>query len=105
MWMGVFWILLKRIISKFPGFTGGSWWDHTGAAAEYVCLPRDPDLTTKFSSGYAYIYGSEYDATDFGFANDLPCSVCRSTVQSSVLIFLLHVRWLEHAVSRGPRRW
>lgn len=34
------------------------------------------------------MYGSEYDSTEFGHHNgdDLPCSVCRSTVQSSVLI-------------------
>ncbi|XP_052680699.1 uncharacterized protein LOC128161462 [Crassostrea angulata] len=73
----------------YSGFTGGSWWDHTGAAAEFVCLPRDPDLTTKFSSSVAFMYGSEYDSSaDFGHdtGNDLPCSVCRSTVESSVLM-------------------
>uniref|UniRef100_K1RWZ5 Short-chain collagen C4 n=1 Tax=Magallana gigas TaxID=29159 RepID=K1RWZ5_MAGGI len=34
------------------------------------------------------MYGSEYDSTEFGHHNgdDLPCSVCRSTVQSSVLM-------------------
>lgn len=70
------------------GFAGGSYYSQTGAAAEFVCLPRDPDLTTKFSSGYAYMYGSEYDTTEFGHADgdDLPCSVCRSTVESSVLM-------------------
>ncbi|XP_011415224.3 short-chain collagen C4 [Magallana gigas] len=74
----------------YSGFAGGSWPQHTGAAAEFVCLPRDPDLTTKFTSSYAFMYGSEYDAssTEFGHDNgdDLPCSVCRSTVQSSVLM-------------------
>ncbi|XP_052676462.1 short-chain collagen C4-like [Crassostrea angulata] len=72
----------------YSGFAGGSWRDHYGAAAEFVCLPRDPDLTTKFTSSYAYMYGSEYDSSDFGHENgdDLPCSVCRSTVQSSVLM-------------------
>ncbi|XP_034307834.2 uncharacterized protein [Magallana gigas] len=74
----------------YSGFAGGSWPGHKGAAAEFVCLPRDPDLTTKFTSSFAFMYGSEYDVptTDFGHANgdDLPCSVCRSTVQSSVLM-------------------
>ncbi|XP_065939550.1 short-chain collagen C4-like [Magallana gigas] len=74
--------------SIYSGFAGGSWYDHTGAAAEFVCLPRDPDLITKFTSHCAYMYGSEYDSTEFGHHNgdDLPCSVCRSTVQSSVLM-------------------
>uniref|UniRef100_K1QR67 Short-chain collagen C4 n=1 Tax=Magallana gigas TaxID=29159 RepID=K1QR67_MAGGI len=72
----------------YSGFAGGSLYDHTGAAAEFVCLPRDPDLVTGFTSGTAYVYGSEYDTNEFGHrsGNDLPCSVCRSTVQSSVLM-------------------
>ncbi|XP_022298579.2 short-chain collagen C4-like [Crassostrea virginica] len=74
----------------YSGFSGGSWYDHTGAAAEFVCLPPDPDLTTKFTSSYAFIYGAEYDSGDFApranDGDDLPCSVCRSTVGSSVLM-------------------
>uniref|UniRef100_A0A8W8M0W1 Short-chain collagen C4 n=1 Tax=Magallana gigas TaxID=29159 RepID=A0A8W8M0W1_MAGGI len=82
----------------YSGFAGGSYYSHTGATAEFVCLPRDPDLTTKFSSGYAYMYGSEYDTTEFGHADgdDLPCSVCRSTVESSVLMIpagAVFIRW------------
>uniref|UniRef100_K1QWC4 Short-chain collagen C4 n=1 Tax=Magallana gigas TaxID=29159 RepID=K1QWC4_MAGGI len=78
----------NTLLTKSNGFAGGSYYSHTGATAEFVCLPRDPDLTTKFSSGYAYMYGSEYDTTEFGHADgdDLPCSVCRSTMESSVLM-------------------
>uniref|UniRef100_A0A8W8IHI6 Uncharacterized protein n=1 Tax=Magallana gigas TaxID=29159 RepID=A0A8W8IHI6_MAGGI len=25
------------------GFTGGSWYDHNGAAVDLLCLPRDPE--------------------------------------------------------------
>uniref|UniRef100_A0A8W8IJR4 Short-chain collagen C4 n=1 Tax=Magallana gigas TaxID=29159 RepID=A0A8W8IJR4_MAGGI len=72
----------------YSGFAGGSYYRHNGAAAEFVCLPPDPDLTTKYTSSYAYMYGSEYYSNEFGHdgGNDLPCSVCRSTVQSSVLM-------------------
>nr|XP_022298579.1 short-chain collagen C4-like isoform X2 [Crassostrea virginica] len=74
----------------YSGFAGGSWYDHIGAAAEFVCLPPDPDLTTKYTSSYAFIYGAEYDSGDFApranNGDDLPCSVCRSTVGSSVLM-------------------
>ncbi|XP_052678331.1 uncharacterized protein LOC128159315 [Crassostrea angulata] len=79
---------LKTLMTKSNGFAGGSWYGHPGAAAEFVCLPRDPDLITKFTSHYAYMYGSEYDSTEFGHHNgdDLPCSVSRSTEQSSVLM-------------------
>lgn len=72
----------------FSGFAGGSLYDHTGAAAEFVCLPLDPDLISGFTSGTAYVYGSEYDTNEFGHrsGNDLHCSVCRSKVQSSDLM-------------------
>lgn len=72
----------------YSGFAGGSYYGYGGSAAEFVCLPRDPDLTTKFSSNIAFMYGAEYDSTEFGYHNgdDLPCSVCRSSVQSSVMM-------------------
>ncbi|XP_062604813.1 short-chain collagen C4-like isoform X2 [Saccostrea cucullata] len=72
----------------YSGFGGGSWYDNTGAAAEFVCLPRDPNLTTNFTSSGAFMYGAEYDTTDFGHKNgdDLPCVVCRRKTQSSVLM-------------------
>lgn len=37
-------------------FGGGSWYLHTGAAGEFVCLPRDPDFIKKFTSSYAFLY-------------------------------------------------
>lgn len=72
----------------YSGFAGGSYFGYSGSAAEFVCLPRDPDLTTKFSSNIAFMYGSEYDSTEFGYhiGDDLPCCVCRSSVQSSVMM-------------------
>ena len=72
------------------GFAGGSWYDHIGAAAEFVCLPPDPDLSTKYTSANAFMYGAEFDSDEFSpranDGDDLPCSVCRSTVDSSVLM-------------------
>ncbi|XP_048733739.2 uncharacterized protein LOC125649918 [Ostrea edulis] len=74
----------------YSGFAGGSWFNDEGGAAEYVCLPRDPNLTTKFSGNYAKMYGSEYNelAAPFGLHNgdDVPCSVCRSSRETSVLM-------------------
>ncbi|XP_062566643.1 short-chain collagen C4-like, partial [Saccostrea cucullata] len=72
----------------YSGFGGGSHQSHTGAAAEFVCLPPDPNLTTKFTSSFSYMYGAEYDSTDFGLhdGDDLPCVVCRRKTQSSVLM-------------------
>jgi hypothetical protein len=73
------------------GYAGGSWYNDPGAAADFVCLTPDPDLTTKFSTTYAKMYGSEYNDEEFashGIHNgdDVPCAVCRSTVESSVVM-------------------
>lgn len=55
----------------FSGFAGGSLYDHTGAASEFVCLSRDPDLITRFTSGTAYVYGSEYDTMNLDIAVEM----------------------------------
>ncbi|XP_033748072.1 short-chain collagen C4-like [Pecten maximus] len=82
----------------YSGYTGGSWWDHPGAAADYVCLPRDSvwgpykDLPNDDYSGR--MYGTEYEsdnpASPFGLKSqneEAPCAVCRSTsFVSSVMI-------------------
>lgn len=75
--------------SFFIGFAGGSLYTHPGAAAEYVCLTRNPVLTTKVHDGYpGYMYGAEYDSNAFGPNNgdDIPCAVCRSLSSSTVLM-------------------
>ena len=73
----------------FKGYAGGSWWNDPGAAAEYVCLPPDPDLVSRsYPSYYATMYGVEYDEATYSHDNgdDLPCAVCRSTKGTSVLM-------------------
>ncbi|OWF51111.1 uncharacterized protein LOC110449599 [Mizuhopecten yessoensis] len=90
--------LEQQLSNANQGYTGGSWYDHSGGAADTVCLPRDPvwgpykDLPSiDYSSR---IYGAEYSspnsATPFGqHSNDeeVPCAVCRSTsFVSSVMI-------------------
>lgn len=42
---------------------------------QFVCLPTYPDLTTKYTSSNAFMYGSEYFSNEFGLGggNDLPC--------------------------------
>ena len=46
-------------------------YDKVGAAAEYVCLPHDPNLFTSVAStntwpGKTHIYGAEYEDNVFG---------------------------------------
>ncbi|XP_021374539.1 short-chain collagen C4-like [Mizuhopecten yessoensis] len=82
----------------YSGYAGGSFYTHKGAAANYVCLPREPvwgpykDLPNDDYS--ARMYGAEYEShpssTPFGSQSrdkDVPCAVCRTTsFISSVMI-------------------
>ncbi|OWF36158.1 hypothetical protein KP79_PYT26049 [Mizuhopecten yessoensis] len=76
------------------GYTGGSYYDSTGAASNYVCLPPDPlwgPHKNLRSYQPAYMYGTEYeDPTLFGvndYSEDAPCAVCRTSEHStSVMI-------------------
>ncbi|XP_033749074.1 short-chain collagen C4-like [Pecten maximus] len=81
----------------YSGYAGGSWYGHSGAAAEHLCLPSDPEWlqTTVEPNDYTgRIYGAEYESdtghTLFGTNSrdeEVPCAVCRSTsFVSSVMI-------------------
>ncbi|OWF34783.1 Short-chain collagen C4 [Mizuhopecten yessoensis] len=77
----------------YSGYTGGSNYQQSGAAAEYVCLPPDPtwgphkDIRTYAP---AYMYGAEYeDPILFGmpdYKEDVPCAVCRSSTHSTSIM-------------------
>ena len=82
------------ILVSIKGYAGGGMYNQSGAAAEYVCLPRDPNLITNVVSTNSWghtthIYGAEYEDNVFGsnvFQNDVPCAVCHTTHTSSVLV-------------------
>lgn len=78
------------------GFTGGSRHTHSGAAAEPLCLPRDPEwgwYTDRTDGAKAYVYGAEYE-TQTSTRNlhsvhnhDVPCAVCLVHNRSVVRVF------------------
>ncbi|XP_052077984.1 short-chain collagen C4-like [Mytilus californianus] len=71
----------------YSGYVGGGMYDQPGSAAEYVCLPPDPDFGR--TSGYdnGRMYGAEYETNFFGTADeDVPCAVCRKTSSTSILM-------------------
>ncbi|XP_033749035.1 short-chain collagen C4-like [Pecten maximus] len=81
----------------YSGYAGGSWYGHSGAAADPLCLPSDPEWlqTTIVPDTYTgQIYGAEYESVNahtlFGpksHDEEVPCAVCRSTsFVSSVMI-------------------
>nr|XP_034329659.1 uncharacterized protein LOC105320069 [Crassostrea gigas] len=78
------------------GFTGGSWYGHSGAAAEPLCLPRDPEWSfykDGTDGAKAYVFGAEYETHSFsGFKktlaeHDVPCAVCLLRNRSVVNMF------------------
>ncbi|XP_033748110.1 short-chain collagen C4-like isoform X2 [Pecten maximus] len=81
----------------YSGYAGGSWYYDTGAAADRLCLPPDPEWlqTTVVPDDYTgRIYGAEYESSsghtlfgDDSHNEEIPCAVCRSKYfASSVMI-------------------
>jgi hypothetical protein len=79
-----------------PGYVGGSWYAHSGGAANYLCLPSDP-IWAKYDDTLAdggFIYGGEFwnlNHNDDLFGKrihdlDPTCSVCRSTSRGTSLM-------------------
>lgn len=87
-------IILSFIFDK--GFTGGSFYDHKGAAVEPLCLPRNPEWGM-YIDGYdgskAYVYSAEYETYTFKdyikslHNHDVPCAVCLVRQRSVVQMF------------------
>lgn len=74
----------KRFLFISQGFTGGSWYQHPGAAVDPLCLPRKPEWGI-YKDGVdgqkAFVYGSEYQTFTSNsmpgvFEHDVPCAVC-----------------------------
>ena len=84
----------------YDGFAGGSYYNHKGAAASMLCLPKDPDWDAgkyrdKTDGDVGYIYGTEYEDSSsrsdqlFGQSHqnhDVPCVACEVKKRSSVLM-------------------
>ncbi|KAK3109050.1 hypothetical protein FSP39_021864, partial [Pinctada imbricata] len=78
----------------YSGYAGGSLYDHTGAASDYLCLPPDPEWglhTESEDNSRALVYGAEYqfdsltDSRKSLHDQDVPCAVCRVKDRSSVI--------------------
>ena len=67
----------------YSGRAGGTRWDHKGGAANYLCMPNDPDHLQYQSGvqGQSYIAGVEYyfhSLTSLSSINyhNVPCALC-----------------------------
>ena len=66
----------------YSGRAGGSLWSDNGGGSDPQCLPLDPNYL-KYQPNkqtHSYMYGAEYEGTNFIVANshdtDVPCAVC-----------------------------
>ena len=88
----------------YAGRAGGTHWQHSGGASNFVCLPNDPDhlLYQSGVQGIGYIGGVEYyyaqrpSLSSFNFHN-VPCAVCYVPTRSVAL--------MVPAKTRCPSQW
>ena len=84
----------------YSGRAGGSHYTHAGAA-NYLCMPSDPQYTLPFRAGvngHSYVYGAEYESPIRGSNNhNIPCAVCYVSTRETVLMI--------PAKTSCPRSW
>jgi len=90
----------------YAGRAGGTWFQHKGGAANYLCMPNDPDYLRYQSGvqGYNYVYGVEYQTHDHGpgplsavHDHNVPCAVCYASTRVAVTMI--------PAKTRCPSTW
>ncbi|KAL3874764.1 hypothetical protein ACJMK2_037734 [Sinanodonta woodiana] len=79
----------------YKGFAGGSFYSHSGGAADFLCMTEEPiwGKSVVASSHAGYVYGVEYElyGTSNPFStvsldNDVPCCVCKTFRSSTLMI-------------------
>ena len=87
----------------YAGRAGGTWYQHTGGAANYLWMPDDPDYLSYQPEvqGYSYVYGAEYQTLGgpLGAVHDhnVPCAVCYASTRVAVTMI--------PAKTRCPSTW
>jgi len=87
----------------YAGRAGGTLHIDRGGAANYLCMPDDPDYPRYQSrvQGYSYVYGVEYDTLgqplSAVFQHNVPCAVCYASMRAAVTMI--------PAKTRCPSTW
>ena len=71
----------------YAGRVGGTHYTHKGGAANYLCMPDDPDYLSYQPGvqGYKYVYGAEYEEPLSAVHNhNVPCAVCYASTRVAV---------------------
>ena len=74
----------------YTGRTGGTHYTRKGGAANYLCMPLDPEYTLSHRpgvDGHNYVYGAEYKQPLRGsHSHNVPCAVCSVSTREMVLM-------------------
>ena len=87
----------------YAGRAGGSYFQQQGGAANYLCMPDDPDYLRYQSGvqGYNYVYGVEYWTVGGPLSavhtHNVPCAVCYASTRVAVTMI--------PAKTRCPSTW
>ena len=81
----------------YSGVVAGSWWEHTGAAVDPLCLPPDPQYL-EYHNGYqnyVLLHGAEYKIhsnSPISQADDrnVPCALCQVTGRTNKIMIPSH---------------
>ena len=77
-------------ILVYAGRAGGTYFAHKGGAANYLCMPDDPDYLSYQPGvqGYNYVYGAEYEPgggpLEAVTQHNVPCAVCYASTRVAV---------------------
>ena len=82
---------------------GGTYIGHRGGAANYLCMPDDPDYL-RYQPGVQgdnYVYGTEYETSggplSAVYQHNVPCAVCYASTRAAVTMI--------PAKTRCPSTW
>ncbi|XP_060601395.1 short-chain collagen C4-like [Ruditapes philippinarum] len=76
----------------YQGYAAGGMYHETGAASNYLCLPKNPDWKnhSRTPKYFGLIYGAEYESYDTMFDSlkndEVPCAVCRVPRTNIIMI-------------------
>ena len=76
----------------YAGWTGSTFDSDRGGAANYVCMPNNPDYTLSGLAGVhgrSYVYGTEYEGPPVVSGREqhnAPCAVCYVSTQHTVIM-------------------
>ena len=79
-------------IRVYNGRAAGAHYTHAGTAANYICLPDNPEYynSTKKAIYAALVYGSEYETWGSPIANlanhNVPCAVCYAERNAMIMV-------------------